>query len=113
MAATIYSGIEGLEVPEVSFDDFKAYEKACEDYIEALRTECKKHKPLTKAVGEVIKFPVADGYALYMVYDMKPLELIHIATMDAWHFEHADLLTPKSVTELIERDKRMAELFSK
>lgn len=110
--ATIYSGIEGLEVPEVSFSDFKEYQKQCDNYIEALRTECKKNSN-HKAVGEVIKFGVADGYALYMVYDMKPLELIHIATMDAWHFEHADLLTPQRVTELIERDKKMAELFSK
>jgi len=110
MAATIYSGIEGIEVPEINFDDFKDYQKACDKYIEDLRAQCNsKHKN----VGEIIKFPVADGYALYMVYSMKPLELIHIATMDAWQFEHADLLTSKRVTELIERDKRVAELFSK
>ena len=111
MSATIYSGIEGIEVPEITMSDFNAYQEACEKYIEDLRAVCKKHKPLTKAVGEIIKFGVADGYALYMVYDMKPLELIHIATMDAYQFEHADLLTAKRVTELIERDKRMAELF--
>lgn len=112
MAAIIYSGIEGIEVPEITMGDFKDYQQECENYLEALRTECKKNSN-HKDVGEVIKFPVADGYALYMVYSMKPLELIHIATMDAWHFEHADLLTPKRVTELIERDKRVAELFSK
>jgi len=112
MAAKIYSGIEGIEVPKINFSDFKEYQKACDDYIEALKTECKKNAK-HKNAGEIIKFGVADGYALYMVYSMKPLELIHIATMDAWQSEFAELLTAKKVTELIERDKRIAELFSK
>jgi hypothetical protein len=113
MSAKIYSGIEGIEEPEINFEDFKAYEKQCDDYIEKLRAVCKKRKPLTKAVGEVIRFGVADGYALYMVYDMKPLKLIHINTMDGYQFEHADLLTPEKIEELIERDKKLAELFGK
>jgi len=47
------------------------------------------------------------------VYSMKPLQLIHIDTMDGWQCEFAELLTPTKVTEMIERDKRIAELFSK
>jgi len=114
MAATIYGGIEGIEVPEVSFTDFRAYQKACDDYIEKLRQQCILNSKVSdKNIGEVIKFPVADGYALYMVYSMKPLELIHIATMDAWQSEFAELLTPAKVREMIERDKKIAELFSK
>lgn len=112
MAATIYSGIDGLEVPKVDFGDFSGYQKACDKYVEALKAECKKNSK-DKEVGEVIKFNVADGYALYMVYSMKPLELIHIATMDAWESEFADLLTPARVREMIARDKKIAELFTK
>ena len=112
MAAKIYSGIKGIETPKLSFTDFSEYQKECENYLEAIKAECKKNSN-SKNVGEIIKFPVADGYALYMVYSMKPLQLIHIDTMDGWQCEFAELLTPTKVTEMIERDKRIAELFSK
>lgn len=112
MAATIYGGIEGIEAPEITVGDFKEYQKACDKYIEDLRAQCKANSK-QKYVGEIIKFGVADGYALYMVYSMKPLELIHIATMDAWHFQHVDLMTPERVAEMIENDKKIAELFKK
>ena len=112
MSAKIYSGIKGLEPPKFSFDNSSNYQKTCDKYFDELKAKCKAQSK-GKYVGEIIKFGVADGYALYMVYSMKPLELIHINTMDGYQSEFADLLTLERVKEMIERDKKMAELFGK
>ena len=112
MSAKIYSGIEGIELPELNFDNISAYNKATEKYMDELKAVCKANSN-HKDVGEVIKFGVADGYALYMVYSMEPLELIHIGIMDGYQFEYVDLMTPERVSEQIEKNRRIAELFSK
>lgn len=59
------------------------------------------------------QFPVADGYAEYMVASMKPLELVHIPLGDAWQFEYAHRLTAKDVQDKIDQQKALEELFNK
>jgi hypothetical protein len=110
--ATIYDLPESIKVPELDFRDMESYRKAEEKFYEDLKAFCKKRKD-GKNVGEIIKFPVADGYAMYMVASMKPLELIHIPIMDAWEFEYAHLLTAKEVQQKIDQKKALEELFAK
>jgi hypothetical protein len=55
-----------------------------------------KVKALAKAqadnpevVGELVSFPVGGGYANYVVWRAKPLQLVHIPVGDAWHIDDA------------------------
>lgn len=73
--------------------------------------------PLT---GEVVSFPRADGYAQYMVVDPPPktrgaaTSLIHLPLGDAWHIPeaHARGLRKSDIVAMVERDRKMAELFA-
>jgi len=61
----------------------------CEDY-----TDCwKKEKDDLDAIGRdnIMRFPVADGSALYRVVKEKPLTLEHIPSGDAWEIPFAHI----------------------
>lgn len=65
--------------------------------------------------GCVIRFQVADGYALYYVKSEKPLVLQHIAIGDAYA-EHPALirgLRVADVRRMVEVERSMAKLFAK
>lgn len=64
-------------------------------------------------LGKIIRTPRADGYAMYMVYNTKPLQLCHIPFGDAWHADPIWLngLRLKDVEAMIEKARRFAELF--
>jgi len=110
--ANIYSGIEGIDPPKFSFDNFTEYQKQGDEYVNKLKAEAVKNSN-DEIVGETIRFQVADGYAVYMVCSVKPLELIHINLVDGYQSEFAELLTVKKVREMVAREKKLAELFSK
>ena len=114
MAAKIYSGIKGIECPKVSFEDYRngTWRQKEEDYISKLKETCKKNSE-GNAVGEIIKFNVADGHAMYMVYSLKPLQLIHLNLGDGWQSEFAELLTVKKVLELVAREHALKEILAK
>lgn len=61
---------------------------------------------------DTISFPVADGYA---VYEVRGSTLHHVPVGDAWQVHPALLrgLTKTEVKEMLERERRLAELFSK
>jgi len=61
--------------------------------------------------GEVVQFPVADGYAKYMVGSAGPFILIHLPYDDAYHYPMADRLTKKDILAEIERGKATKALF--
>ena len=105
MSAKIYSGIKGIDKPEIDLKDYSdgSWEKKEEKYTNKLREVCEANSK-SKNVGKIIKFPVADGYAKYMVYSTRPLELIHLALDDCYQSEFAELLTAKKVTEMVERE---------
>ncbi len=110
--ATIYNSPEEIKVPEFNWQDLEAYRKSEEKFLENLKAFLKRRNK-GKNVGEIIKFPAADGYALYMVASMRPAELVHIPLGDAWHFQYAHLLTAKEIQDKIDQEKAMEELFAK
>lgn len=110
--ATIYQSPSQIPVPELDFQNFDNYLKECEEYKVKLKEFISRSRK-GKYIGEVIRFPVADSYAEYMVASMNPPELIHIATGDAWEFQYAHLLGEKEIKEQIDRQKALKELFSK
>ena len=109
--AKLYSVPSEIRKPKVDFSDFKAYERDCERYENEIRAFIKQSGYNGKNAGEIIRFQVADGYAQYMVLSMRPASLIHIDTMDAWHFQYAHALSAKDIQEAVDREKAMAKLF--
>ena len=111
--AKIYSAPKSLEDKLPSFVNFdrETYFKQEEEY----RSELKKillNRKKGKNVGEIVRFPVADSHAEYMVASMRPLELVHVPLGDAWDFEYAHLLTAKEINQKIEQQKALKKLFS-
>ncbi len=112
--AKIYSPPAIIPVPKYDWKDkmVENYNKAEKTFIDNL-TKFAKRRKKGDLIGKVIKFPVADGYALYMVAGLKPVELIHLPLLDAYQSEFAELMTAAKIKEMVERDEKMAELFSK
>ena len=110
--AEVYSSPNTIKVPELDFSNINGYEKACDNYKAELKAMLQKRNN-GKNVGEIIRFPVADGYAEYMVASMKPVELVHLPLGDAWDFQYAHLLTAKEVQGQIDQQKALEKLFKK
>ena len=106
----IYSPPAEIKVPEFNWEDIPAYEEANKKFIDDLKEFCKSRNN-AEHVGEVIQFPVADGYAQYMVAALSPVELIHLPLWDAWQFDYASRLTKKDIIEKINQRKAMEKLF--
>lgn len=120
--AKIYS--PPANIPEVpDFSDFKdengrydfnAHLEAESDWIELVQFEARLNST-GELVGEVISFGIADGYAQYVVWKQKPLQLIHLAVGDAWQIPeaHGRGINLTDVRAMVQRDKSMAEIFGK
>lgn len=109
---TIYSGIEGIALPKMVWSNFDGYQKDCEIYLSKLKTYAKKHN-VGVNVGEIVQFPVADGSADYMLLKRKPLQIVHIGTMDAYETNLAKTLSLKTIDMMVDQRKRVNKLFSK
>ena len=84
----------------------RAYEAETEKYI---RTELGgKHK----YTGRIIRFPVADGYAQYMLWT--PTKWIHLDEVDGYHADPALIrgMRTTDVVERITRQERVDALFA-
>lgn len=66
-------------------------------------------------VGAVLRFPYADGYAMYLVQKTRPLTLQHIPFGDAWHIPEAHLrgLNLDDVKEQVARNKGLRSMFAR
>lgn len=108
MSATIYSSPKKIKSPDYS-GDFKTEENR---YLKEVKSFLSQRGCKGKNFGEVIKFPVADGYAEYMVISMKPLKLMHLDIMDGYNFQYAHLMTAKEVQQNVDQQKSMAKFFA-
>lgn len=113
--AKVYDPPASIKVPEFDFRDIPKYNEDCDRFKSELKTFCieraEKSGVTDENIGEIIRFPVADGYAEYMVGALKPVQLIHIPTWDAWEFQYANRLTKKDVLEKIQQQKSLEKLF--
>jgi hypothetical protein len=64
---------------------------------------------------KILRFPIADGQALYFIEKMKPLTLQHIPYGDAWHIPGAHMkgLTAADAERMIDWGQKMSALFAK
>lgn len=63
-------------------------------------------------IGGIITFPIADGRAYYQVANDKPLQLVHLPFMDAWHASEITIrgLNVDDVKLMLKRSKSMPRL---
>lgn len=115
--AEVFNPPANIPVPELNFSDIDEYNKACDKFEADLKEFCidraKKSGADTKYIGDVIKLPYADSYAIYMVASLKPVQLIHIPIWDAWDCFLAKRLTKKDIVDMIESQKKLKELFGR
>ncbi len=113
--ATVYSVPDSIKVPELNFRDIEAYREACNKFTADLKEWCVQRAAnvgvTDENYGKIIRFPVADGYAEYMVACLKPIQLIHLPLWDAWEFQYANRLTKKDIIEKIQQQNSLEKLF--
>jgi hypothetical protein len=63
----------------------------------------------------IVRFPFADGHALYFVYSEKPLVLQHIPYGDAWHVDQALIrgLRLVDIKQRVAADRKLHAIFEK
>lgn len=110
----VFSAPEHIKEPVIDFSNYDSvkHQQAEEKYLNELKEFCTSQWK-GKYVGKVAKFPVADGYALYMVCSESPMELIHLQLGDAWDFQYIESLGIKEIKENIDSQERLNKLFSK
>jgi hypothetical protein len=113
--AEIYKAPSSIDKPNYDFANYthENAEKEETRYLGNIKSWLHANGFKGKNVGEIIRIPTADSSADYMVASLKPVKLIHLEMGDEWTSQFAELLTAKKINEMIEADKRMAELFPK
>lgn len=114
--AQVYDVPEQIKIPDFNWKDIDQYNKDCDKFKADLKQWCvdrvARAGVTDENIGEVIRFPVADGYAEYMVAATKPVQLIHLPLWDAWHFQYANRLTKKDIVEKIQQQNNLKKLFA-
>lgn len=118
--ATAYRPPEEIKFPSFNefFDedgkfDYEKQRKAENDYIQTLAAEARLNGN-SELLGEVVRWPRGDGYAMYMVWNTKPLELIHLEIGDCWTVEEPLIrgLQINDVKQMIKQERKLKEIFS-
>ena len=113
--AKIFNPPACIEAPKISFSNIQGYREACKKFEEDLKQWCidraAKAGITDENICEIIRFPVADGNAEYMVASLKPVQLIHLPLWDAWEFSYAHRLTKKDIVEKIQQQNNLKKLF--
>ena len=101
--------------------DFGGYVNYSEDWRanEAAQTERVQAEVRAEApgdlVGEIVKWPRADGYATYMISSQEPLQLLHCNFGDAYSIEPALIrgLIVEDLEPMVARERSLRELFAR
>jgi hypothetical protein len=113
--ATAYSPPEGFEPPQITLENMRdgSYEREEAAFLERLADRAKMNgtSPL---LGEVVRWSRADGYAQYMVWQTKPLQLIHLNLLDGYSIEPALIrgLRVADIHAMVQQAARMREFFT-
>lgn len=111
--ATIYAPPLEMPVPQLDLSlSIPERLKAEERWIERVRKWVKRNGSGEYA-GKTIRDQVADGYAMYMVFSLRPLILIHLPLGDAYQSRWDHRWTASDVKQMVEREQTLHELFSK
>jgi len=112
----VYGIPKELPEPKVDYGNYDR-DKAIEaenKHREALKGWLKRAGYTGKRTGEVAKFPVADGYAEYMLGEGKgKAVLLHLPYGDGYHYPDVKYLPKAEILRRIDADKRFAEMFKR
>lgn len=90
---------------------WEAYERDTEAWVASVRAWAREHGsgPIR---GEIVRFPIADGYAQYVV--MSGTQLIHLPVYDGWQIPaaHARGLRAADLKAMVAQDKALEQLFT-
>lgn len=94
-------------------EEFAVYDKRSSAFLDKLEAES-NGLPDGEVVGALLRFPRADGYAMYRVTSANPLKLQHIPYGDAWRADAATIrgLRLADVQEMVRRNKAFADIFN-
>lgn len=103
----------GHHTIEIDYTTRIDYDAEYDKGIEELQGIIASYNHVGQTVGGIIKFPVADNYAVYAVIKEKPLQLIHIDVGDGYQIPDAHVrgLNLDDIKELVAHEKSMNELF--
>lgn len=104
MSLKVFAGPSEVPLPVVDWTaklDIAKMRADKQSYLERLAAHLKSRKA-GKNVGEIVRFPHADGYACYMVASWRPLHLVHIDLGDGWHYPHIERLTAADIEKAIQ-----------
>lgn len=100
-----------IDKPPFNFSNMEAWRKAERDYHAAVIAYAKQNGKGAEA-GKEIKFPIADGYAHYVVLSLKPCALIHLELGDAYQMPYIERLTASDIRQAIVQQEAFERLLS-
>ena len=102
-----------IEPPVISYANYVHEEAVAAEqaYVKAV-VEFAKANGSGPYSGEIVRAPVADGYAEYAVVSTKPVKLFLLETGDAYQFSMAHRWTAGDIKEMVERDRAWKKLFA-
>lgn len=103
-----------IDRPEwVSPYNYEEQQRLNQEYVDTLAAMAKENGK-SDLLGQIVRWQRGDGYAQFMVWNTKPLELIHLEIDDAWDVEEALIrgLRVSDIKEMLERDRRWNELLN-
>jgi hypothetical protein len=98
--------------PTPEFHPLDTYDQRCDEFVGRVKDYAKQHCN-GNLRGEEVRFPVADGYARYIVFSIRPETLIHLSIGDAWQFPYANRLTAADIRKEVVRGQAIAKLFER
>lgn len=109
----VYSCPDECPAPTIDFANYDATEERRkeEEHKQKLTAWLKDAGYTGAFTGETVSFPVADGYAIYMLADGKPSCLIHLPYGDGWHYRDVEFLPKREILKRIQQQKQMASIF--
>lgn len=108
-----------FDVPEFNPKDHEAgwgaYRQWYADTTKAVKARVRDlaHADPGSLTGSLLRWPRADGQAVYVVLEEKPLAVAHVPIGDAWSVEPALIrgLRIAEVRDMVRRDAAMSRLF--
>lgn len=109
----IYGCPERLPAPKPDYRhfDIKAEADREASHAESLRTWLFARGYCNTHSGQIVRFPIGDGFALYMLADGPQSFLIHLPYGDGYHYPDAQHLPKDEIIRRIDGERRLADLF--
>ena len=93
--------------------DRDGYYKAIEDHKAKVKAWLLAHGYKGKNTGRIVRFPVADGYAEYMIAEGgRKSGLIHLPYGDGYDYRDVEFLPKKEILRRADRAEGLAKLFA-